>query len=166
MKVLRVATILCFLFAAVPFYPAAAQPAPDLAGGPGSPGMGGVPGPGAPPFLDDVFPPGLVMRYQTEIALTDEQRSAITKQMEDAQKTLIALQWDVARASERLTKMLQPTHIDEAAALQQADQVMTAEQQLKKEHLALLIRIKNQLTAAQQQQLRQLRSEHHHGGPR
>jgi Spy/CpxP family protein refolding chaperone len=157
---------LCLLFLTLALYPAAAQPSAEIAGGPGSPGMGGLPGPGGPPFLEDVFPPGLVMRYQSEIALTDEQRTAITKQMEDAQKALVTLQWDVARESEKLTKLLQPSRIDEAAALQQADQVMSAEHQLKKEHLALLIRIKNQLTPAQQQQLRKLRPEHHHGAPR
>jgi Spy/CpxP family protein refolding chaperone len=128
--------------------------------------MGGSPGPGGPPFLDDVFSPGLVMRYQSEIGLTDEQRGAITRQMEDAQKALVTLQWDVARESEKLTKLMQASHIDEAAALQQADQVMTAEHQLKKAHLALLIRIKNLLTPAQQQQLGKLRPEQHHGPPR
>jgi Spy/CpxP family protein refolding chaperone len=166
MKVLRVTTAICLLFGALPYSPASAQPAAEVAGEPGSPAMSGEPGPGGPPFLDNVFPPGLVMRYQAEIGLTDEQRSAITKLMEEAQKTLIPLQWDVARESEKLSKLMQPNHIDEAAALQQADHVMTAENQLKKEHLALLIRIKNQLTPVQQQQLRQLRPEHHHGGPR
>jgi len=144
--------------------PAGAQPlGPGTEAGP--PGMGGPPGPGGPPFFENLFPPNMIMRHQSEIGLTDEQRSAITKQMEDSQKGLVRLQWDVERESEKLGKLLEGTQVDETAALKQADQVMNAEQRLKKAHLALLIRMKNELTAVQQQKLRQLRAEHHRNRP-
>lgn len=123
----------------------------------GQPPMGEPPMGGPPAFMENVFPPGLIMRHQTEIGLTDAQRETITKQMEDAQKSLVALQWDVERESEKLAKLLAVDHIDEATALRQADQVMSAEERLKKAHLALLIRVKNTLTPAQQEQLRKLR---------
>ena len=148
---LRMTVALSFVLFATPL-PAAAQPMePPMEGGP--PGMGG------PSFLENVFPPGMIMRHQSDIALTDAQRAAITKQMEEAQKALVTLQWDVERESEKLGKLLEPGHVDEAAALRQADQVMGAEERLKKAHLTLLIRIKNELTPAQQQKLRQLRPE-------
>jgi len=128
----------------------AAQPMePPMGGGP--PGMGG------PSFLENVFPPGLIMRHQSDIGLTDAQREAITKQMGEAQKWLVTLQWDVERESEKLGKLLAAERVDEAAALRQADQAMSAEERLKKAHLTLLIRIKNALTPAQQVKLRQLR---------
>ena len=132
----------------------------------GEPPMGGgPPGMGGPSFLEKVFPPSVIMRHQTDLGLTDAQRETITKQMEEAQKSLVALQWEVERESEKLGKLLEPGHIDEAAALHQADQVMSAEERLKKAHLTLLVRIKNVLTPAQQEKLRQLRPEPH-GGPR
>jgi len=115
--------------------------------------------------MENVFPPGVVMRHQGDVGLTDEQRAAITKQMEDAQKALVTLQWEVERESEKLGKLLAGARIDEGAALRQADQVMNAEQRLKKAHLTLLIRIKNDLTPEQQQKLRELRPERHRGPP-
>jgi Spy/CpxP family protein refolding chaperone len=120
---------------------------------------------GGPSFLENVFPPGMIMRHQSEIGLTEVQREAITKQMEETEKALVTLQWDVERESEKLGKLLAAGHVDEAAALRQADQVMSAEERLKKAHLTLLIRIKNNLTAAQQEKLRQLRPERP-GSPR
>ena len=140
---------------------ARAQPLePPLGAGP--PGMGG-PGMGRPAFMKNVFPPGMIMRHQSEIGLTDAQRETITKHMEDAQKSLVSLQWDIERESEKLGKLLASNQVDEAAALRQADQVMNAEQRLKKTHLTLLVRVKNSLTAAQQDQLRQIGSEQRGG---
>ena len=144
----------CLLFLGLLCGPAGAQPM----------GPGGGPRLGGPAFFENLFPPNLIMRYDSEIGLSDEQRTAIPKQMEDAQKTLVTLQWNVERESQKLNKLLEGSRIDEAAALQQADQVMNAEHQLKKAHLTLLIRIKNELTAAQQQKLRQVRPERR-GGP-
>jgi Spy/CpxP family protein refolding chaperone len=154
---LRMTLAVCFVLVAALLNAAVAQPSePPIEGGP--PGMGG------PSFLENVFPPSLIMRHQSEIGLTDAQRAAITKQMEETEKALVTLQWDVERESEKLGKLLAAGHVDEAAALRQADLVMSAEERLKKAHLTLLIRIKNELTPAQQGKLRQLRPERH-GGP-
>jgi len=150
---LRMTVALCLILLAASLQVAAQPMEPPMEGGP--PGMGG------PSFLENVFPPSLIMRHQSDIGLTDAQREAITKQMEDAQKTLVTLQWDVERESEKLGKLLAAERVDEAVALRQADQVMSAEERLKKAHLTLLIRFKNALTPAQQQKLRQLRPEHH-----
>ncbi len=153
----RVTLAVCVVLLAALVCPVAAQPMPPMEGGP--------PGAGGPSFLENVFPPGVIMLHEIDIGLTDTQREAITKEMQEAQKSLITLQWDVERESEKLGKLLEVAHVDEAAALRQADQVMSAEQRLKKAHLTLLIRIKNDLTPAQQEKLRQLRPEQR-GGPR
>jgi hypothetical protein len=47
--------------------------------------------------------------------------------------------------------------VDEAAVLAQADKVMGLEREVKKAHLALLVRIKNLLTEAQKAKLTELR---------
>ncbi len=123
-----------------------------------------MPGPpprfGAPPaFLDQLFVPEMIMRNQDEIALTDEQRDAITQAMADAQKKLVDLQWQFESASKKLADKLGAPNIDEAAALAEADRVMNLELQMKKTHLGLLIKIKNLLTASQQAKLRELRAK-------
>jgi Spy/CpxP family protein refolding chaperone len=149
---LRTTIALSFMLLATPMLAAAQPMEPPMGGEP--PGMAG------PSFLENVFPPGVIMRHQSDIGLTDAQRELITKQIEEAQKGLVTLQWDVERESEKLGKLLAADRIDEAGALHQADQVMSAEERLKKAHLTLLIRVKNVLTPAQQQKLRQLRPEH------
>ncbi len=50
--------------------------------------------------------------------------------------------------------------MDEAAALAQVERVTEIENQMKKTHLTLLIRVKNLLSEDQQQQLLTLREEH------
>ena len=112
---------------------------------------------GRPAFLDELFPPRLVMQHQQEITLRAAQREAITKVMTDTQARLVDLQWRFEEASAALTKLLAQATIDESAALDQAARVMAVEQEMKKAHLALLIEIKNQLEPAQQAKLRALR---------
>jgi Spy/CpxP family protein refolding chaperone len=129
---------------------------------------GGAPGfMGPPAFLNQLFMPELIMRYQDEIGLTNEQRDAITQAMADAQKKMVELQWQTEAASKKLGDALSESNIDEAAALAEADRVMTLEQQMKKTHLALLIRIKKVLTPSQQAKLRELRGKEppRHGPP-
>lgn len=155
------AILFCVLWFSTPAPTRAQHMAGPMDGGPGE--MGG-PGPGGPSFLRQVFPPGMIMRNQEAIGLTDSQRDAITAEMAEAQKGFINLQWEIERESDKLARLLGADRIDEAAALQQAEQVMNAEQRLKKAHLTLLIRIKNQLTPAQQEKLRQLRPAREHSG--
>jgi Spy/CpxP family protein refolding chaperone len=164
MRNLRTTVFLCLIALTVPPLVTAQtlviEGEPPLGGGaalglqPGPPGLGPL------SILQNMYPPGLIMRHETEIGLTEAQREAITKQMEDAQKSLVSLQWEVQRESQKLNKLLEPMQIDAEAALRQADQVMSAEEKLKKAHLRLLIQIKNTLTTAQQEKLRQLRPGH------
>jgi len=109
-----------------------------------------------PAFLGHVFQPDLIMRHQSDIDLTPAQREAITKAMSETQQKVVDLQWQFEAESQELTKLLDRETVDEAAALAQAQKVMSAEQQIKTEHLAMLIRIKNQLKPAQQAKLREL----------
>jgi Spy/CpxP family protein refolding chaperone len=126
---------------------------PVLAQGP--PGMG----PGRPMFLDQLFVPEQVMRYQSEISLTDEQRVEITEAMGETQKQLVDLQWQFESASKKLADVLSAPKVDEAAAAAQAEKVMGLELQMKKAHLALLVRIKNVLTPPQQAKLAEFRAK-------
>jgi Spy/CpxP family protein refolding chaperone len=127
----------------------------------GQPGFGGHRGmrpPGErPEFLKALFPPELVMRHQTAIALTDEQRAAITEAIKTTQNDTVEIQWQLQAEQEKLSKLLGAARIDEEEALAQVTVLMSVEQKMKKEHLGLLIRIKNQLTPEQQEQLRGLR---------
>jgi Spy/CpxP family protein refolding chaperone len=112
---------------------------------------------GGPVFLEQLFPPELVMRSQSELALTSTQQATMTQIMAETQAKLVELQWKLEAAMQTLTKILEKDTVDETAALSQWDQLSGFEQQIKKEHVRLLIRIKNQLTPSQQEKLRALR---------
>jgi Spy/CpxP family protein refolding chaperone len=109
-----------------------------------------------PAFLDHVFRPELIMRYQREIGLTSAQQEAITRAMAETQQALVDLRWKFEAESQELAKLLDSESVNEGAALAMAEKVMSIEQQIKKEHLRMLIRIKNELTPEQQAKLRQL----------
>ena len=112
---------------------------------------------GPDPLAQELFPPELVMANQQAIRLTDSQRSAIQAAMRDTQSRFVELQFAVSGEMEKLARLLASPSIDEAAALEQVDRVLAAERQIKRAQLGLMIRIKNQLTAEQQAELRALR---------
>jgi Spy/CpxP family protein refolding chaperone len=109
------------------------------------------------PFLGNLFPPEAIMAHQGEIELTAAQRTAIVKAVSEAQTKLLDLRWQSEAEAEKLGKLLAADKIDQAAALAEAQRLMGIEQELKTAHLTLLIRIKNELTPAQQAKLRELR---------
>lgn len=109
------------------------------------------------PVTAQLFPPDLVMRHQREIALSDEQRAAIRRDVERAQQDMGRLSWDLAAARERLVAALAGASIDERRALELANAVMELETRVKHTHLTLLVRIKNHLRPKQQNRLRELR---------
>jgi hypothetical protein len=108
----------------------------------------------APPFLGELFPPALVMQYQKEIGLRDDQRAAITAALKETQARVVDLEWEIQGASQALESLMRAERIEEKTALAEVERLMRAEQDVKKAHLSLLIRVKNQLTPEQQRALR------------
>src|SRR5262245_36409290 len=77
------------------------------------------PGPMRPPaFVRQLFVPSLIMEHQTELAITDEQRQAITREMAETQKQVLELRWQLEEKSAALEKMLAADKVDEAAAME------------------------------------------------
>lgn len=113
--------------------------------------------PGHDPIAESVFAPELVMRHASEIGLEERQRSAIKEAIQKAQTRFVDYQFDLQAEAERLARLLQARPVDEAAVLAQADKVMALEREVKKTQLALLVRIKNVLSATQQEKLAALR---------
>ncbi len=93
------------------------------------------------------------MRYQQDIALAPEQRTTITKAIQDFQTKTVDLQWRMQDQTQRLASLLSKASVDETAALQQLDEVLNVEREVKRAHIGLLLKIKNTLTAEQQAKL-------------
>ncbi len=111
------------------------------------------------PLAQHLFPPELIMRHQQDIGLGAEQRTAITKAIQDFQARTVEFQWRVEAETQKLGEMLSKPAADQTAVLQQLDQVLNIEREVKRAHIGLLVLIKNTLTAEQQAKLQALRQE-------
>ena len=110
------------------------------------------------PIGQQLFPPELIMSQSQRLHLDDRQRTTIKNEVQNAQSKFFDLQWQLKEASDAMVELLQQTPVDEKRVLDQADKVMGYEREIKKIHLAMLIRIKNSLTPEQIGQLRQARA--------
>jgi Spy/CpxP family protein refolding chaperone len=110
------------------------------------------------PFAALLFPPELIMQHARAIRLNDEQRTTITKLIEQLQGRAISLQWQLAEQVQALRETLAKTKVDQDRALDQLNKVLETEKDIKKAHLEMLLRIKNVLRAEQQAELVRLRA--------
>jgi Spy/CpxP family protein refolding chaperone len=112
----------------------------------------------ADPLFDALFPPELIMQHRRAIGLSDQQRDAISGMIQDLQGRVVRLQWELLDEMQRLTELMAAPRIDLDRALDQMDNVLEREKQIKQAHLEMLARIKNLLTPEQQATLERLRS--------
>jgi Spy/CpxP family protein refolding chaperone len=108
------------------------------------------------PLRDILFPPEAVMQHQQAVGLSDEQKNSLKSEVRQAQPKFTELQWTLQDEMERLVSLLKQPKVDEKQAASQLEKVLGAEREIKRAQLMLLIRIKNNLTPAQQTQLREL----------
>ena len=111
------------------------------------------------PFADLLFSPDLIMANQNAIGLSDAQKTYLHAEMLKSQTRFTELQWQLQSAIEGLTGLLKQAKADEAQVTAQLDKVLAAEREVKRSQIALLVRIKNNLTPEQQQRLQTLRRE-------
>jgi Spy/CpxP family protein refolding chaperone len=115
-------------------------------------------GPADDPLGRHFFPPELVMSNQRAIGLEDAQREAIMQAVRYGQAVFGELQMRMAGEMERLVELLQAPTVDSTASLAQLDRVLMHEHQVKRAHIAILIGIRNVLTAEQRRRLEAIRS--------
>jgi TonB-dependent SusC/RagA subfamily outer membrane receptor len=123
-----------------------------------SPASCAPPQPTADPFAKYLYSPELVMAHQEAIALSDHQRTAIQDAVRELQsKPMVDTQFKLALAGEKIRAALARPTVDEASVLQQIDDMLALERDVKRAQITLLVRIKNQLTAEQRAQLDKLK---------
>ena len=121
------------------------------------------PQPGSDPIGDNFIPPELIMQHQQEIGLSPDQKSFINAELQKAQTKFSELQWQLASEVETMASLVKQERIDEAQTLAQLDKILNLEREIKRTHIALVIRIKNRLSAEQQTRLQEIRRK---SGPR
>ena len=106
---------------------------------------------------ENLFAPELVLQNEQKIKLKPEQRGAITEAVQQLQTNVGELQSRLEEDGGRFAALLKRETVGEGAALVQLDRVLAVERDVKRARIAMLIRIKNTLTAEQQATLRTLR---------
>ena len=107
------------------------------------------PSPEQDPIGRNLIPPELVMSQAEQLGLSDKQRASIKGEIQKMQTKFLDAQWDLQEQTAKMTQLLQQSPLDEARVLEQADRIMGLEREIKRAHLAMLVRIKNALTAEQ-----------------
>ena len=113
------------------------------------------------PLFATLFQPELIMQHRRAIALTDEQRDAISRLIQELQGRVVRLQWELLDEMQTLTEITSGSRVDLDRSLDQIESVLATESEIKQAHLEMLVRIKNLLSADQQATLERLRD----GGP-
>ncbi len=111
----------------------------------------------ASPFADLLFAPELIIKHQSAIGLSAEQRRTLIAEVTGAQADFLPDQMELAGMAEELTRLLGAPRVDEQAALEAAARAMELESRIKRRHLRLAIRIKNLLDEGQQAKLQEFR---------
>ena len=147
-------------FAIVAAQPQQPPPQPD---GPQQPPP---PRPPDDPFADAMFPPDMIMQHQRELGLTDQQKQFMRGEINRTTTRFNELQWELQDAMEALHETMKSNSVNEQQALAQLDKVLDSEREIKRLHMELAIRLKNQLTPEQQLKLQAMhRTPNPDGGP-
>jgi Spy/CpxP family protein refolding chaperone len=117
-----------------------------------------APRPPGDPLAEDMFSLDMIMQHQRELALTDKQKDFMRGEMQRTTTRFTELQWELQDAMETLHETMKGNKVNEQLALSQLNKVLDAEREIKTLHMAMSIRIKNQLTADQQMKLQTMRN--------
>ena len=100
-------------------------------------------------FKGKLFAPDIILQQQEELNLTKEQFTGIRAAVVEVQSGVAEHEWDMREAYQALLLELDKSPISEDAVLKHADNALLAENQVKKKQMAMLVKLKNLLTAEQ-----------------
>lgn len=114
-------------------------------------GSGAVPAaePKEDVFRGKLFPPNIILENQAELDLTKDQFTAIKKAVVEVQSNIAEHEWDVREAYGSIMRALDAVPINEDQVLEYVGMALSAENEVKKEQVMMLIKLKNLLTAEQ-----------------
>lgn len=110
-------------------------------------------------FQTELFSAEAILKYRTELGLSDAQVKNIKKIYNDNISIFNSTKWDLDAAQVELDKLIAKSKVDEKEALEKMSEITNLEQKLKIQRLKMLVKIKNELTAEQQTTLKTLRKD-------
>ena len=111
------------------------------------------------PFKGKLFAPDIILRNQAELNLTKEQFTAIKTAVVDVQANVAGHEWDLREAYQKILASLDERPINEDKVLENVNDALVAENQVKKQQVAMLIRLKNLLNDDQVAYLESIRKD-------
>jgi len=111
------------------------------------------------PIWEHLIPPELVMSNQKTIGLTPQQQESIRAEMNRAQPRFFDLMWRLSAEGEEMALLLRQQPVNEEQALEQLNRIMKVENEIKRTHFPLLVRIRNILTPEQRARLNEIRKQ-------
>lgn len=100
-------------------------------------------------FKGKLFPPNVILENQAELDLSKEQFTKIRAAVVEVQANIAEYEWDMREAYLKIMEELDKTPIDEDSVIEHAGAALLAENQVKKQQMAMLVRLKNLLTNEQ-----------------
>ena len=110
-------------------------------------------------FKGKLFPPNVILEHQGALDLTREQFTQIRAAVVDVQANVAEHEWDMREAYLRIREELDKSPIDADRVLEMAGEALAAENEIKKQQMAMLIALRNLLTDEQIDYLRSVQSE-------
>lgn len=100
-------------------------------------------------FKGKLFAPDIILEHQAALGLSKDQYTAIRAAVVEVQTGVAEHEWDLREAYQSLMAELDRAPVDEAAVMEHVNAALMAENQVKKKQVAMLVRLKNLLTAEQ-----------------
>src|SRR5262245_40468704 len=94
------------------------------------------------PFAEFLFPPEIVMKHQRVLGLNDAQKEFFKSETRNMLTRFTELQWQLQDEMEKLVSLVKQGTVDEQSVLAQLDKVLSIEQEIKRAHFSLVIRIR------------------------
>jgi Spy/CpxP family protein refolding chaperone len=96
-----------------------------------------------------LFPPDVVLKYQSQLKLTDAQRQAIRREIVAVQAKVAPLDFDLMDAATALQEALDKPQIDRELVLQKTDAALQADTRKKRAWIEMLLNVRAALTPEQ-----------------
>jgi hypothetical protein len=100
-------------------------------------------------FKGKLFAPNIILENREALQLSKDQFTAIRAAVVEVQAGVAEHEWDMQEAYLGLVHELDKAPVDEDKVLEYANIALLAENQVKKKQMAMLVRLKNLLTADQ-----------------
>jgi hypothetical protein len=111
------------------------------------------------PFKGKLFAPDIILKNQAELNLTKEQFTAIKGAVVEVQANVAEHEWDLREAYQKVLAALDESPIDEKKVLDNVNDALLAENQVKKKQVLMLIRLRNLLNDEQVAYLKSIRND-------